>query len=46
MLFLLLAVLLVINTLVASPVESAAGLLLIALGLPVYFYYRPRRRGN
>jgi hypothetical protein len=30
----------VINSLSASPVESAAGLVLIALGLPVYFYLR------
>jgi APA family basic amino acid/polyamine antiporter len=36
---------LVINSFSASPVEAAAGLILIALGLPVYFYYRhPRRR--
>jgi APA family basic amino acid/polyamine antiporter len=43
-LFLLAAVLLVVNTLVASPVESVTGLLLIALGLPVYFYYRSAKR--
>jgi basic amino acid/polyamine antiporter, APA family len=41
--FLVAAVLLVVNTLVASPVESVTGLLLIALGLPVYFYYRKGR---
>jgi len=34
------AVLLVANTLIASPVESLTGLFLIALGLPIYFYYR------
>lgn len=39
-LFILVAVWLVINTLWASPVESGAGLLLIALGLPFYFYFR------
>ena len=27
-----------------SPVESGVGLLLIALGLPVYFYFKHRRR--
>jgi APA family basic amino acid/polyamine antiporter len=31
---------LVFNSFSASPVEAAAGVLLIALGLPVYFYYR------
>lgn len=30
---------LVLNSFSASPVEAAAGVLLIALGLPVYFYY-------
>ncbi len=39
-LFVLVALWLVINTLNASPVESAAGLVLIALGLPLYFYFR------
>jgi hypothetical protein len=31
---------LVINTLQTSPVESGVGLILLALGLPFYFYYR------
>ena len=31
---------LVVNTLVNRPVESVAGLVLIALGLPVYWYFR------
>jgi APA family basic amino acid/polyamine antiporter len=39
-LFVLVALWLVINALTASPVESAAGLVLIALGLPLYFYFR------
>ncbi|HVS61592.1 MAG TPA: amino acid permease [Gemmatimonadaceae bacterium] len=39
-LFVLVALWLVINTLTASPVESAAGLVLIALGLPFYVYFR------
>lgn len=42
--FLLLAAWLVSNSILAKPVESGVGLLLIALGLPVYFYYA--RRGQ
>ena len=36
----LVAVWLIINTLQTNPVEAGAGLLLIALGLPFYLYYR------
>ncbi|MDT5293937.1 MAG: basic amino acid/polyamine antiporter, family [Acidobacteriota bacterium] len=43
--FILVAVWLVINTILTSPVESAAGLFLIALGIPVYVYFK-RRRGS
>ena len=43
--FVLVAAWLVINTLVNRPVESVAGLILIALGLPLYYYYR-RSRGQ
>jgi APA family basic amino acid/polyamine antiporter len=39
-LFILVALWLVINTLTASPVESAVGLFLIAVGLPFFFYFR------
>jgi basic amino acid/polyamine antiporter, APA family len=39
-LFALVALWLVVNTLTASPVESAVGLFFIALGLPFYFYFR------
>src|SRR5262249_23537908 len=42
-LFVLVAAWLVINTILTSPVESAVGLALIALGLPVYFYFNRRR---
>ena len=42
-LFILVAAWLVINTILTSPVESAAGLALIALGLPVYFYFKQSR---
>jgi len=42
LIFVLLSILLVCNTLFSSPVESITGLLLIGLGLPVYFYYRQR----
>ncbi|MGA2177546.1 MAG: amino acid permease [Verrucomicrobiota bacterium] len=40
LLFVVVAVWLLCNTLRTSPVESAAGLGLIALGLPVYFWLR------
>ena len=39
-LFVLLALWLVVNTLVEYPVESVAGLVLMTLGLPFYFYFR------
>ncbi len=42
-LFLAGAVALLANTLRTSPVEAVAGLVLIALGLPVYFYYRSKK---
>ncbi len=38
--FVLVAIWLIINTLLNRPVESIAGLVLIALGLPIYWYYR------
>jgi APA family basic amino acid/polyamine antiporter len=38
--FILVAIWLVINTLATSPRESAVGLGLISLGLPVYFWQR------
>jgi APA family basic amino acid/polyamine antiporter len=41
--FVLVATWLVINTLLNRPVESVTGLVLIALGLPLYFYFRMRR---
>jgi APA family basic amino acid/polyamine antiporter len=41
--FVIVATWLVINTWVNKPVESRVGLALIALGLPVYFYFRLRR---
>jgi APA family basic amino acid/polyamine antiporter len=41
--FVLVAGWLTVNTLVNRPVESVAGLVLIASGLPVYAYYRMRR---
>src|SRR5205814_9620632 len=39
-LFVLVAIWLVVNSLSATPVESAAGLILMALGLPFYTYFR------
>jgi APA family basic amino acid/polyamine antiporter len=41
--FVLVATWLVINTLVNKPVESVTGLVLIVLGLPLYFYFRMRQ---
>ncbi len=38
--FVMAAAWLVVNTLINRPVESVAGLVLIALGLPVYWYFR------
>lgn len=38
--FVLVAVWLVINSLSATPVESVVGLVLIAVGLPFYFFFR------
>jgi APA family basic amino acid/polyamine antiporter len=40
LIFVLVAIWLIINTLINRPVESVAGLVLIALGLPLYLYYR------
>ena len=42
--FVLVAAWLVLNSLSATPVESAAGLILIALGLPFYIYFRIAHR--
>ncbi len=44
--FVLVAGWLVVNTLVNRPVQSVAGLVLIASGLPVYAYYRMRNRAT
>jgi basic amino acid/polyamine antiporter, APA family len=41
--FIIVAVLLLINTLITSPLLSVAGLSLILLGLPVYFWQRRTR---
>jgi APA family basic amino acid/polyamine antiporter len=43
LIFVLVAFWLIINTLVNRPVESVAGLVLIVIGLPLYFYYRRGR---
>ncbi|MFN7948800.1 MAG: amino acid permease [Blastocatellia bacterium] len=41
--FILVGVWLLINTLLVRPLESGIGLTLIGCGLPVYFYFRARR---
>jgi APA family basic amino acid/polyamine antiporter len=43
LLFVMVAVWLLINTLSTNPVESVVGLALIALGLPVYYWQRRHR---
>jgi APA family basic amino acid/polyamine antiporter len=43
-LFVLVAVWLVISSVMAYPVESGVGVLLIALGLPFYLYFQLTRR--
>jgi APA family basic amino acid/polyamine antiporter len=42
--FVAVALWLVVNTLLNRPVESVTGLVLIGLGLPVYWYFRVARR--
>ncbi|MFL6227647.1 MAG: APC family permease [Pyrinomonadaceae bacterium] len=42
--FVVVAAWLVVNTIQTSPVESSVGLALIALGVPVYFYFKLSRR--
>ena len=42
-LFVIVALWLLVNTLRTNPVESAAGLVLIAFGLPIFFYFRRSR---
>ena len=38
--FILVGIWLLINTLQSSPLEAGIGLLLIALGIPIYFYFK------
>lgn len=40
--FVCVAIWLIVNTLQTNPVESAAGIVLIAIGLPLYFFFRGR----
>ena len=42
--FVLVAVWLIFNTLFTKPVESITGLVLMAIGLPIYFYFRKANR--
>jgi APA family basic amino acid/polyamine antiporter len=44
-LFLLVTVFLLVNTLLATPSRALAGIILIVIGLPVYEYFR-RRAGE
>jgi basic amino acid/polyamine antiporter, APA family len=45
LIFVLVAAWLVINSLLTNPLGSAFGLILIALGLPLYFYFRRKHPG-
>jgi hypothetical protein len=44
MVFIITMIVLLINTLFSKPVESFAGVAIIALGLPAYIYWK--RRGG
>lgn len=46
LLFILVAAWLVINTIRTNPIESGIGLSLIALGLPVFFYFKRKHSGD
>jgi APA family basic amino acid/polyamine antiporter len=41
-LFILMAAWFVINTLIEKPVQAIAGLIILGLGLPVYYYWRKK----
>ena len=43
LLFASICLIIVLNSLVADPVESVSGLALVAAGLPVYYIWKPRR---
>jgi APA family basic amino acid/polyamine antiporter len=43
-LFILSSLILVLNTLVEKPVESVIGLVILALGIPAYIFWRRRSR--
>ena len=45
-LFILAALWLVVNTLLTSPVESVFGLVIILPGLPLFYYFRRKRRAE
>ena len=44
--FVIVALWLLINTLRTNPVESAAGLVLIAIGLPIFWYFRKLQKNG
>lgn len=45
-LFILVATWLLVTTVMSDPMKSARGLVLIALGVPVYYYFVSRGKGN
>jgi APA family basic amino acid/polyamine antiporter len=46
LLFVASSILLAINTVVQQPVETLAGIAILLLGLPVYFWMRSRPKEN
>jgi APA family basic amino acid/polyamine antiporter len=42
-LFVLAALVIVVNTIVAQPIQSLVGLGLALIGVPAYFWWRPRK---
>lgn len=45
-LFVVLSLILVVNTLVEKPVESLVGVLILALGIPAYIFWQKQKKGG
>jgi len=46
LLFAIITLAFVVNTLIQRPIQSGAGLFLLALGLPIYFYFKKQSQKN
>ena len=44
--FIIASTIICINTIIEKPVEALVGLFLIALGIPVYYYWKAKNRQN